>query len=59
MDSEEDRREPAHERAALKLDWKDYLAVTIAALESTFLPVLIILLTLIGLTMLIVHLAKP
>jgi len=40
------------------MDWKDYVAVTIAALESIFLPVLIIILMLIGITILIVQLAK-
>jgi len=57
LNSDEEKHIP-REKQGPKLDWKDYVAVTIAALESTFLPVLIILLTLIGLTMLIVHLAK-
>gem|GEM_PF-5863267 len=58
MNSEEEKQEPAHQRPSSRMDWKDYVAVTIAALESIFLPVLIIILMLIGITILIVQLAK-
>jgi len=54
---EEERKDP--ERGHAPLEWKDYLALSIAAVESTFLPILIIIATLIGITMLIVHLWKP
>jgi len=54
---EEERKNP--ERRPPPFDWKDYLALTMAAIESTFLPILIIMATLVGITMLIVHLWKP
>ena len=58
MRHEEEERKNA-ERRPPPLEWKDYLALTIAAVESTFLPILIIIAALVGMTMLIVHLWKP
>jgi len=56
---EEEREDAERKRSPPALEWKDYLALTIAAAESTFLPILIIIATLVGITMLIVHLWKP
>ena len=59
LQADEDEQELARQKPSPKLDWKDYVALTIAALESTFLPVLLIMLTLIGVAMVIVHLSRP
>jgi len=36
-----DRENAKKERKKANLDWKDYLAITIAALETVFLPLVI------------------
>lgn len=58
MQPEEDEHNDNHPERSPPLEWKDYVALTIAAFETTFLPVIIVMLTLVGLAMLIVHLWK-
>ena len=56
MQSDEDEQlRPPERPPPPTLQWRDYVALTIAALESTFLPILLLMLALIALTMLIVH----
>ena len=59
LQADEDEQELTRQKPSPKLDWRDYVALTIAALESTFLPVLLIMLTLIAVAMVIVHLSRP
>ena len=59
LQADEDEQELTRQKPSPKLDWKDYVALTIAALESTFLPILLIMLTLITLAMVLVHLSRP
>jgi hypothetical protein len=56
LQSDEDEKFTPPERPPPPtLQWRDYVALTIAALESTFLPILLLMLALIALTMVIVH----
>ena len=58
MEPEKDEHNENHPEESVPLEWKDYVALTIAAFETTFLPAIIVMLTLVGLAMLIVHLWK-
>jgi hypothetical protein len=59
MQSDEDEQLKPPVRPPPALQWRDYVALTIAALESTFLPILLLMLALIALTMAIVHFWRP
>mgnify|MGYP001148242744 CR=1 FL=1 len=44
----DDKREanapgPKKQKGRLKLDWKDYVAISIAALQTTLLPIVLLL----------------
>jgi len=45
MDSrrEANAPDPQKQRGKLKLDWKDYVAISIAALQTTLLPIVLLL----------------
>lgn len=59
MEADQNERERDHDKPVPRLDWKDYAAITIAAFETTFLPIIILMLTLIAMAILFVHLWKP
>ncbi len=42
-----------------KLDWKDFIAFGIAALQTTFFPIIIIMLVLIAFGTIMIHLWRP
>lgn len=45
MDSKREASAPDREKqkGKLKLDWKDYVAISIAALQTTLLPIVLLL----------------
>jgi hypothetical protein len=55
LQSDEDEQFKSPAGPSPTLQWRDYVALTIAALESTFLPILLIMLAVIALTMVIIH----
>ena len=40
---------------SLKLDWKDYLALTLASLETILLPIIVMIVLLVVIVIIIVH----
>lgn len=42
---EENRNTEPERRKAVRLEWKDYVAISIAALQTTLLPIVLLLLS--------------
>ncbi len=54
MSTKRENDKKSERKRMLKLDWKDYVAITIAALQSTLLPMVLLLFVLVIVTLLVV-----
>ena len=54
---EEEKKADPNKKGSIRPDWKDYIALTIAALESTMLPFILLIILLVTLAFIFTHLA--